>query len=55
MDIPVPISKGNKAVMALFIHFNSHNSLSGSSFPTGLKYADARPVFKKNDKTDKEN
>ena len=29
--------------------------ISSSSFPTGLKYADVRPAFKKDDKFDKEN
>ena len=54
-DIPVPIINGNKYVIALSIGHNFNNSLSGSSFPTGLKYADVRPVFKKDDKTEKEN
>ena len=30
------------------------NSLSSSTFPTALKYADVEPVFKKDGKTDKE-
>ena len=54
-DIPVPIIKGNKDAVALFLNHNSNNSLSSFSFPTSLKYAHVRPVFKKNDKTDKEN
>ena len=54
-DTPVSIIKRNKDVLALFIYHNFNNSLSGSSFPTVLKYADIRPVFKKDDKTDKEN
>ena len=55
MDIPVPIIKGNKDAIALFLYHNSNNSLSSFSFPTGLRYAHVRPVFKKDDKTDKEN
>ena len=55
MDQPVPIIKGNKDVIALFIHHNLNNSLSSFSCPLSLKYADVRPVFKKDDKTDKEN
>ena len=31
-----------------------NNSLSSSTFPTALKYADVEPVFKKDGKTDKE-
>ena len=54
-DIPVPIIKGNTDVIALFLYYNSSNSLSSFSFPTGLKYAHVRPVFKKDDETDKEN
>ena len=54
-DIPAPIIKGNKDDTALFIYLNFHNSLSSSSFPTGLKYVDVRPVFIKDHKTDKEN
>ena len=51
-DIPVPIMKGNKHVVALFIYLNFNNPLSISSFPTVLKYAEVKPVFKKmtNDK-----
>ena len=55
MDILVPIIKEKKDVIALFIGHNFNNSLSSSSFPTGLKYANVRPVFKKDEKTEKEN
>ena len=54
-DIPVKVIKGNKDVVAFFIHHNFNNSLSSSTFPTPLKYADVKPVFKKDDKTNKEN
>ena len=37
------------------MHHNFSNSLSSSTFPTALKYVDVKPVFKKDDKTDKEN
>ena len=53
-DIPVPIIKDNKDIIALFIYHNFNNSLSSSSFPTDLKYADLRPAFKKDNITDKE-
>ena len=51
-DIPLPIIKGNKHVMALFIYLNFNNSLSSSFFSAVLKYSEVRPVFKKmtNDK-----
>ena len=49
--VPVPIIKGNKDI-ALFIYHHFKNSLSSSSFLTGLKYADESPVFKKDGKTD---
>ena len=51
--IAVCIIKGNIDVIAPFTYFNFNNSLS-SSFPSGLKYADVRPVIK-NNKNDKEN
>ena len=54
-NIAVPIIKGNKNIIVLFIHHNFNNSLSSSSFLPGLKYADVRPIFKKDDKNDKEN
>ena len=54
-DIPVKVIKENKDIVAFFIHHNFNNSLSSSTFPTALKYADVKPVFKKDDKTDKEN
>ena len=54
-DIPVKVIKENKDIVTFFIHYNFDNSLSSSTFPTALKYADVKPVFKKDDKTDKEN
>ena len=54
-DIPVKVIKENKDIIAFFIHYNFDNSLSSSTFPTALKYADVKPVFKKDDKADKEN
>ena len=46
-DIPVPVIKGDKDVMALLIHHNVNNSLSSSSFSTGLKYDYVRPIIKR--------
>ena len=54
-DIHVKVIKENKDIVAFFIHYNFNNSLSSSTFPTALKYANVKPVFKKDDKTDKEN
>ena len=54
-DIPVKVIKENKDIVAFFIHHNFNNSLSSSTFPNALKYADVKPVFKKDDKTNKEN
>ena len=46
-DIPVPVIKRSKDVMALFIQHNFNNSLSSSSFPTGLKHDYVRPIVKR--------
>ena len=54
-DIPVKVIKENKDIATFLIHHNFNNSFSSSTFPTALKYTDVRPVFKKDDKTDKEN
>ena len=54
-DIPVKVIRENIDIVAYFIYNNFNNSLSSSIFPTGLKYADIIPVFKKDDKTNKEN
>ena len=54
-DTLVKVIKGNKEIVAFFIHHNFNNSLSSSTFSTALKYADFKPVLKKDDKTNKEN
>ena len=54
-DIPFKVIKENEDIVAFFIHRNLSNLLSSSTFPTALKYADVKPVFKKDDKTDTEN
>ena len=46
-DIPVKVIKENKDIVAFFIHHNFNNSLSSSTFPTSLKYADVEPFFSK--------
>ena len=45
-DIPVKVIKENKDIVAFFTHRNFSNSLSSSSFPTTLKYADVKTVKK---------
>ena len=54
-DIPVKIIKENKYVISFYVFHNFNNALSSCSFSTALKYANAWPAFKKDDKTDKEN
>ena len=54
-DIPVKIIKENKDVISFYVFHNFNIALSSCCFSTALKYADVRPAFKKDDKTDKEN
>ena len=48
--IPVTVIKEYKGILAFFIHQNFNSLLSNS---TALKYANVKPVFKKDDKIDK--
>ena len=52
-DISVRIIKENMDIVSYFLYHNFNNSLSCSTFPTGMKYA--KVTHKKDDKTDKEN
>ena len=52
-DIPVEIVKENQDLLACFLLHNFNNVLSISEYPASLKYADIKPIFKKDDKTDK--
>ena len=54
-DIPIKIVKENVDIISHFLYHNFNNSLSCSTFPTGMKYADVTPIRKKDDKTDKTN
>ena len=54
-DIPIKIVKENVDIISHFLYHNFNNSLSCSTFPTGMKYADVTPTHKKDDKTDKAN
>ena len=52
-DIPVKIVKENIDIVSYFPYRNFDNSLSCSTFPAGMKYAEVTPIYKKDDKTDK--
>ena len=54
-DIPVKIVKENVDIISHFMYHNFNYSLSCSTFPTGMKYADVTTIHKKDDKTDKTN
>ena len=54
-DIPMRIIKENIDIVSYFLYHNFNNSLSCSTFPTAMKYAEVTPIHKKDDKTDKEN
>ena len=53
--IPIKIVKENVDIIFHFLYHNFNNSLSWSTFPAGMKYADVTPIYKKDDKTDKTN
>ena len=54
-DIPVRIIKENIDIASYFLYHTFNNSLSCSTFPAAMKYAEVTPIHKKDDKTDKEN
>ena len=54
-DIPVRIIKENIDIVSYFLYHSFNNSLSCSTFPTAMKYAEVTHIHKKDDKTDKEN
>ena len=47
--------KANEELFSYFLYHNFNNSLFNSNFPSILKKADITPVYKKKDKSDKEN
>ena len=55
MDIPVRIIKENIDILLYFLCHNFNNSLSCSTFPTAVRYAEVTPIHKKDNKIDKEN
>ena len=54
-DVPIKIVKENVDIISHFLYHNFNNSLSCSTFPTGMKYADVTTILKKDDNTDKIN
>ena len=54
-DTPVRIIKENIDIVSYFLYHNFNNSLSCSTFPTGIKYAEVTPIHKKDNKFDPEN
>ena len=52
-DIPVKIIKENRDLITFFLLHNFNKALQSSEYPASLKYADIKPIFKKDDKTDK--
>ena len=51
----VKIIKENKDLVSFYVFHNFNNALSSCTFTAALKYADVRALFKKDDKTNKEN
>ena len=55
LDIPTKIIKQNADIFSEFFFVNINHSINNSTFPDQLKWADVKPVFKKNSRTVKEN
>ena len=55
LDEPVKIIKENKDLISYFLYNNFNNALSSSQYQNGLKHANVRPAFKKDDKSGKSN
>ena len=53
-DIPTKITKNN-SIFSTFFQANFHNAIETSAFPEQLKYADVKPVFRKDSRTDMKN
>ena len=54
-DIPIKIVKETADIISYFLYHNFTNSLSCSTFPSGMKYVGVTPIHKKDDKIDKAN
>ena len=56
LDIPTKLLKQNYDIFANFFHTNINEGIGVSLlFPDQLKYADVKPAFKKNSRSEKEN
>ena len=55
LDIPTKIIKQNVDTFSDFFFVNVNRSVNNSTFPEQLKWADVKPVFKNNSRTDKKN
>ena len=53
--MPTKIIKNNSDIFSRFFQANFNNTIETSTFPEQLKYADVKPVFKKDSRTDKKN
>ena len=45
-DIPIKVVKENVDIISHFLYHSFNNSLSCSTFPAGMKYADVTPIHK---------
>ena len=54
-DTPVPIIKDNQEIFEKFLTCNFNNMIEKSIFPTQLKLAEVKPIFKKGSKLDMTN
>ena len=45
-DIPIKVAKENVDIISHFLYHSFNNSLSCSTFPAGMKYADVTPIHK---------
>ena len=55
LDMPTKIIKQNADIFSEFFFVNINHSINNSTLPEQLKWADVKPVFKKNPRNDKEN
>ena len=55
LDIPTKIIKQNADIFSEFFYVNINHSINNSTFPEQLKWANVKPVFKKNLRNVKEN
>ena len=54
-DMPAKIIKNNSNIFSKFFQANLKNIIETSTFPEQLKYADVKPVFKKDSQTENKN